>query len=53
MSASLPGFDGGLLVVQDGDNTPEGSDEASTNFKFLAWEDVAERSGLDLDVARR
>ncbi|GLJ61596.1 hydrolase [Microbacterium barkeri] len=53
VSASLPGFDGGLLVVQDGDNTPEGSDEASTNFKFLAWEDVAERSGLDLDVARR
>lgn len=53
VNVSLPGFDGGLLVVQDGDNTPEGSDESSTNFKFLAWEDVAERSGLDLDIARR
>lgn len=52
VNTSLPGFDGGLLVVQDGDNTPEGSEESSTNFKFLAWEDVAENSGLDLDEAR-
>lgn len=52
VSVSLPGFDGGLLVVQDGDNTPEGGDESSTNFKFLEWEDVAEDSGLDLVVAR-
>lgn len=51
VNVSLPGFDGGLLVVQDGDNTPQGSDESSTNFKFLAWEDVAENSGLDLEVA--
>ncbi len=53
VNVSLPGYDGGLLVLQDGDNTPEGSDESSTNFKFLAWEDVAEKSGLDLDLARR
>jgi 3-phytase len=52
VNVSLPGFDGGLLVVQDGDNTPEGSDESSTNFKFLAWEDVVENSGLDLCEAR-
>lgn len=52
VEVSLPGFDGGLLVVQDGDNTPEGEEESSTNFKYLAWEDVAEHSGLDLDVAR-
>jgi 3-phytase len=51
-SVSLPGFDGGLLVVQDGDNTPEGGDESSTNFKFVEWEDVAEDSGLDLAQAR-
>jgi 3-phytase len=52
VNVSLPGFDGGLLVVQDGDNTPEGADESSTNFKFVAWEDVAENSGLDLKTAR-
>ncbi|MDA1361119.1 phytase [Glycomyces luteolus] len=52
VNVSLPGFDGGLLVVQDGDNTPEGSDESSTNFKFLEWEDVAEDSGLGLAQAR-
>lgn len=52
VNVSLPDFDGGLLVVQDGDNTPEGTDESSTNFKFLEWEDVAEDSGLDLVVAR-
>lgn len=34
-------FEAGLLVVQDGDNTPEGSDESSTNFKFVDWKDVA------------
>jgi 3-phytase len=52
VNVDLPGFDGGLLVVQDGDNTPEGSDESSTNFKYVAWEDVVEHSGLDLREAR-
>ncbi|SDL54683.1 3-phytase [Glycomyces sambucus] len=48
VNTSLPGYRGGLLVVQDGDNTPEGTEESSTNFKFLSWQDVAENSGLDL-----
>jgi 3-phytase len=48
VNASLPGYPGGLLVVQDGDNTPEGTDESSTDFKFIAWQDVAENSGLNL-----
>lgn len=39
-------FEAGLLVVQDGDNTPEGSDESSTNFKFVDWEDVVDHSGV-------
>ncbi|GAA1683454.1 phytase [Glycomyces endophyticus] len=50
VNASLPGYPGGLLVVQDGDNTPEGADESSTNFKFVAWQDVARNSGLHLRV---
>ncbi|WP_198667632.1 phytase [Glycomyces dulcitolivorans] len=48
VNATLPGYPGGLLVVQDGDNTPEGTDESSTNFKFIAWQDVAKNSGLNL-----
>jgi 3-phytase len=52
VNVSLPGYKGGLLVVQDGDNTPEGSDESSTNFKFVAWDEVADDSGLDLRTAR-
>lgn len=31
-----PDYPAGLLVVQDGDNTPE-----TQNFKFLSWADVA------------
>nr|WP_255672952.1 phytase [Glycomyces amatae] len=52
VNVSLPGYRGGLLVVQDGDNTPEGSDESSTNFKFVSWNEVANDSGLDLRTAR-
>ena len=48
VNVSLPGFKGGLLVVQDGDNTPEGSEESSTNFKFVAWEDVVEGTDFGL-----
>lgn len=33
-------FREGLLVVQDGDNTPEGTDESSTNFKFVPLQKV-------------
>ncbi|GAB3221527.1 phytase [Glycomyces halotolerans] len=42
VNVGLGQFDQGLLVVQDGDNTPEGSDESSTNFKFIAWSDVVD-----------
>ncbi|MEV4627908.1 phytase [Micromonospora sp. NPDC049523] len=40
VSTPLPGFPGGLLVVHDGQNTPEvvdgdGEVRANTNFKFL------------------
>ncbi|SDE52322.1 phytase [Glycomyces harbinensis] len=52
VNVSLPGYRGGLLVVQDGDNTPEGSEESSTNFKFVAWNEVVKDSGLDLQTAR-
>jgi 3-phytase len=39
-------FDAGLLVVHDGENTPEVLDDAgevrpNTNFKFMRWEDIA------------
>lgn len=51
VNVSLPGFKGGLLVVQDGDNTPEGSDESSTNFKFVAWNDVVENTDFGLRSA--
>jgi 3-phytase len=39
-------FDAGLLVVHDGENTPEVLDDAgevrpNTNFKFIRWEDIA------------
>lgn len=42
----------GLLVVQDGSNTPDviGDDEeprANTNFKFVSWDDVADETRLD------
>ena len=34
-STPLPGFPGGLLVVQDGENTPADGDRADTDFKFV------------------
>jgi 3-phytase len=39
-------FQSGLLVVHDGQNTPEvfdgeGGVRTNTNFKFMQWEDVA------------
>lgn len=46
-----PEFPGGLLVVQDGDNTPEvldaeGEPRAITNFKYLRCDEVAQAAGL-------
>lgn len=48
------GFGRGVLVVQDGDNTPEvldgdGEARGNTNFKVVAWPDVATRLGLAID----
>lgn len=45
-------FDKGLLVVQDGENTPEADGETreSTNFKFARWEKVAGAFDPPLDV---
>jgi 3-phytase len=42
-SGALPGYPGGLLVIQDGYNvTPP----ANQNFKLVAWRDIAHRLGL-------
>lgn len=44
-------FPDGLLVVQDGSNTPDITDPAgepieNTNFKFVDWSDVVDAAGL-------
>jgi 3-phytase len=38
-SVSLPGFPGGMLVVQDGYNY-DGRKKKSQNFKLVSWEDI-------------
>lgn len=53
VNVPLPGYPGGLLVVQDGDNTPEGTEESSTNFKYLSWQAVAENLNLRTNCTRR
>lgn len=49
-STPLPGYPAGLLVVQDGANTPavaEGEEErTNTNFKYVAWRKVQCATGL-------
>jgi 3-phytase len=50
-----PRFPQGLLVVHDGNNTPDVLDEegevrTSTNFKFVGWEDVARPLGLRIET---
>ena len=37
-----PGFTSGMVITQDGQNTPEGG----TNFKFTPWPSVASALGL-------
>jgi 3-phytase len=44
-------FESGLLVVQDGHNTPllideEGEEIDNANFKYIRWDDVANTMGL-------
>ncbi len=46
-------FSGGLLVVHDGENTPEVRDQNgavrdNTNFKYVRWSDIARRLGLGI-----
>lgn len=47
-------FSSGLLVVQDGNNTPAVYDEEgealdNANFKYIRWEDVAAAMGLTIN----
>ncbi|MFC0533479.1 hypothetical protein [Phytohabitans kaempferiae] len=35
VSTPLPGYPGGLLVVHDGQNTPDVDGRPNTNFKYL------------------
>ena len=37
-TASLPGYPGGMMIVQDGDNAP-----FAQNFKLVRWQDVLKR----------
>jgi 3-phytase len=50
-----PRFPQGLLVVHDGNDTPdvlddEGEVRTSTSFKFVGWEDVARPLGLRIET---
>lgn len=38
-SYGLPGFEAGLFVTQDGENT-DGGDILGTNFKYVKWSDI-------------
>ena len=42
-----PKYPQGMLVTQDGKDTPEGG----TNFKFTPWQSVAGSMGLVVDTA--
>ncbi|HEY5820527.1 MAG TPA: phytase [Propionibacteriaceae bacterium] len=50
-STPLPGYPRGLLVVQDGQNTPdvvdgEGETRTNTDFKYVDWGELAQATGL-------
>ena len=51
-------FRQGLLVMQDGGNSPDVADEEgetrdNTNFKFVRWADVAHAMGLEIETTDR
>ena len=51
-------FTEGLLVTQDGGNTPdviddEGEERDNTNFRFGRWGDLARVLGLDIETKDR
>ncbi|GII42413.1 phytase [Planotetraspora phitsanulokensis] len=48
-------FPKGLFVTHDGANTPEaldpeGEERENTDFKYVKWDDIAGRLGLDVDT---
>lgn len=48
-SQTLPGFEGGLFVVQDGENTDTLENESRSenqNFKFVPWQTISRALGL-------
>jgi len=48
-SQTLPGFEGGLFVAQDGENTvatKNGSMNENQNFKFVPWQAISRALGL-------
>ena len=59
MNVNLSGeFADGLLVTQDGGNTPgvvddEGEERDNTNFKFVRWGGVARAMGLEIETKDR
>lgn len=53
-SLPLPGYPGGLLVVQDGYNDDLNGlsgEPKATNFKYVSWSEVAKAMGLTIPVA--
>jgi 3-phytase len=49
-------FPKGLFVTHDGANTPEafdpdGQTRENTDFKYVKWDDIAHRLGLDVDTS--
>ncbi|MEU9832626.1 phytase [Streptosporangium sp. NPDC048047] len=50
LNVPLGDFDEGLFVAHDGENTPAEPGREITNFKFTAWEDIAEPLDLDVDT---
>ena len=49
-------FPGGLLVMQDGQNSPVVYDKNAqiregSNFKFVSWADIAKKMGLTVDTS--
>ncbi|GAA3617639.1 phytase [Nonomuraea rosea] len=50
LNIPVGGFDEGLFVVHDGENTPTVPDRENTNFKFADWGDIAGELDLDVDT---
>jgi myo-inositol-hexaphosphate 3-phosphohydrolase len=44
-------FPSGIIIVQDGQDYNHDTNDYSTNFKWIKWDDVAAELGLDTDTA--